>query len=788
MSITLRREKGEPLSFDEADINFSSFYYSSSIATDGQGNRFLRLFYTGSEGLDLNQYLPGRESQIPLGVLSSDLDYTTPSGSNDTIQINNNGVFQGYSDFVRTETGVGVNTSLPNSELDVVGRITLNNGGDSVYLGELAGPLDSQNNTRNTGLGYKALFENTTGYQNTAVGFQAGSFSETSTNQNSTNSVFIGYQAKPQEDSQNNEIVIGSLATGNGANTVTIGNTQIKETILRGRISINNGQGSTYLGEDAGGSDTNTNSNNVGIGFQALAINTSGVFNTATGYQALSRKTQGDRNTSYGFEAGKLTSDAQDTTTSNNSVFLGANTKPLADNESNQIVIGYNTEGSGSNTVVLGNNDILKTYLKGDVEISQNLNLKQDIQINGGIYASGSLGVSGSVLTSTGDGITWVNGGAEFERISNKGEPNGYAPLGSSAKIEERYLPDSILGQVIYEGTWSPATNTPTLEDPPAPETKGHYYVCNDSGTQFGITFATGDWIISKGDRWEKVDNTDAVTAVFGRLGNIQALEGDYNSYYPTLTGNNDLTGNNYFSGKIGVGVANTTNKLEVDGVSMFGGDSIPIKIKGTGTGIANNSFISFYENDGSTRQAYIGFGSTGNTDLTIQNTNNSKNLRLRESGELEYNGSQALVSGSLGVNVTPNSTVGRIDASNDIVAFSSDIRLKHNTKVIDKPLEKIKSLKGFTYSWNDLAQQVAGFDTELKMVGVSAQDVQKVLPEAVKLAPFDNDGNDKSKSGEDYLTVQYDKIVPLLLEGIKQQQRQIDNLQSQINKLINQD
>ena len=62
-------------------------------------------------------------------------------------------------------------------------------------------------------------------------------------------------------------------------------------------------------------------------------------------------------------------------------------------------------------------------------------------------------------------------------------------------------------------------------------------------------------------------------------------------------------------------------------------------------------------------------------------------------------------------------------------------------------------------------------------LVGVFAQDVQAVLPEAVKLAPFDNDGNNKSISGENYLTVQYEKIVPLLIEAIKEQQKQIDEL-----------
>jgi hypothetical protein len=147
-----------------------------------------------------------------------------------------------------------------------------------------------------------------------------------------------------------------------------------------------------------------------------------------------------------------------------------------------------------------------------------------------------------------------------------------------------------------------------------------------------------------------------------------------------------------------------------------------------------------------------------------------------------EISGSTHLKNGAaLGVNVAPNATAGRIDASNDIVAFSSDRRLKTNIEIIENPVEKVKSLTGFVYNWNELANQVAGYDTEQKYVGVYAQEVQAVLPEAVKLAPFDNDGNNNSISGENYITVQYEKIVPLLIEAIKEQQQQIDELKKLI-------
>jgi ACT domain-containing protein len=112
---------------------------------------------------------------------------------------------------------------------------------------------------------------------------------------------------------------------------------------------------------------------------------------------------------------------------------------------------------------------------------------------------------------------------------TEKGANSGVATLDSGGKIPTTQLPDSILGQVSYLGTWNATTNTPTLADPPASTTLGDYYIVSTGGTFASITFAVGDWIISNGsDGWAKVDNTDAVASVFGRTGTITATNGDY--------------------------------------------------------------------------------------------------------------------------------------------------------------------------------------------------------------------------------------------------------------------
>jgi hypothetical protein len=157
--------------------------------------------------------------------------------------------------------------------------------------------------------------------------------------------------------------------------------------------------------------------------------------------------------------------------------------------------------------------------------------------------------------------------------------------------------------------------------------------------------------------------------------------------------------------------------------------------------------------------------------------------LGVSPSYRLHISGDGYIASGSLGVNVTPNATDGTVSAGADVIAYASDKRLKKNIKFLENPLGKINKLSGMTFNWNERANEIAKYNTEKSHVGLFAQDVQSVLPEAVKLAPFDNDGNDNSISGENYLTVQYEKIVPLLIEAIKELEKEINDLKKKYEK-----
>ena len=194
--------------------------------------------------------------------------------------------------------------------------------------------------------------------------------------------------------------------------------------------------------------------------------------------------------------------------------------------------------------------------------------------------------------------------------------------------------------------------------------------------------------------------------------------------------------------GFVGVGMTNPTYKLQVNdtiaSVTAFGNFAALQSIGGTG-------YRWSLANDSTFRLQYTTNGFSSITTPLFVTSN-----------------------GALGLSVTPTNTQGRFEASNDIVAFStSDKRWKNNIVKIDSPLEKISQISGVEFDWieDEPLHGNKGHD-----VGVIAQEIELVIPEAVQTR----------ESG--MKAVQYDKIIPLLIESIKEQQKQIDELKQIIN------
>jgi hypothetical protein len=177
---------------------------------------------------------------------------------------------------------------------------------------------------------------------------------------------------------------------------------------------------------------------------------------------------------------------------------------------------------------------------------------------------------------------------------------------------------------------------------------------------------------------------------------------------------------------------------------------------------------------------------------LTLLADNTSENFIVATENagvDIYYNGSKKLETIHTGVDVTGAITAsgdisgsstsiltmseisssGDIVASGDVVAYyTSDIRLKDNVEVIKGSLDKIDGIRGVEFDWNEDSPGWArerGHD-----VGVIAQEVQKVLPEVVQ----------ERKNG--YLGVDYKRIVPLLIESVKELKQEIEDLKKKVN------
>lgn len=146
----------------------------------------------------------------------------------------------------------------------------------------------------------------------------------------------------------------------------------------------------------------------------------------------------------------------------------------------------------------------------------------------------GSVAYGRSLLTLANADAGRTTFGLGSAAVLDVGVAGGLVPLDLGGKIAEAYLPDSVLGQVEYQGLWNASTDTPTLPAAGSAN-RGWYYIASADGTWISIDFKTGDWVISNGSTWAKVDNTDAISSFSGRVGAITPAVGDYSAFYQPL-------------------------------------------------------------------------------------------------------------------------------------------------------------------------------------------------------------------------------------------------------------
>ncbi len=308
----------------------------------------------------------------------------------------------------------------------------------------------------------------------------------------------------------------------------------------------------------------------------------------------------------------------------------------------------------------------------------------------------------------------------------------------------------------------------------------------------------------------------------------IKGEKGDIGAPTFSLSGSDAY----YTNGNIGIGTLSPNHKLDVegdvnttgtykiggetvlasDGDNIFLGPGAGPENKGTGNtflgcyagnhnegdsaaGLGNlNTFIGHhagYSNTTGSRNTYIGYNAgryntagTNNVFLGYyagQNETGSNRLYIDISGGDnpliygEFDNKILTINGSLGINNKTNigsySLYVAGEAYTTGVWGSSDIRWKRNIMPIHDPLQKISRLRGITYEWKTDEYPDMGF-AEGRQIGLIAQEVEPVIPELVQT---DDDG---------YKAVSYEKLTPILVEAVKEQQSQLEELRAQIEAL----
>jgi hypothetical protein len=485
------------------------------------------------------------------------------------------------------------NNSLPINTTGVnntaIGFSVLSNniiGASNTGIGHQA--LANSNSNDNTAVGLSSLFSLLTGNNNISFGSESGwKISGGADLTIANNSIFLGYATKALANNQTNQIVIGYDATGNGSNTVTIGNSSITNNYFTGNIRggafiKSGGISSEFLKAD-GSIDSNayitsaalsgyvpyTGANaDVDLGiydFSAGSVTIQGSSPTAGSYLGFKHSTNvitgangftsmytfGTNIIGYKSINGASTKDfsfnMQDITPN----VSGGRVYVLPDASGTLALVG----GAGVGTVTsvaaltLGTTgtDLSSTVANGTTTPVITLNVPTASATNRGALSSADWSVfngkqaAGNYITSLTGEATASGPGAASVTLDNTAVTGklltGLNITGGTVVSTDSILTalgkvqnqiNGLIGGSIFQGVWDASTNNPALAS--SVGTNGYYYIVSVAGSTNlnGITdWKVGDWAIFAGTTWQKVDNTDAVSSVNGYTGTVSLVTGD---------------------------------------------------------------------------------------------------------------------------------------------------------------------------------------------------------------------------------------------------------------------
>jgi hypothetical protein len=403
-SLALQRKTAAIIPFQGPDVwqTGLSFWVHPSSNINNSTEEAFRISYNKNIGIGTTS--PTQQLEITKNFLLPKTVGTTPYGI----------IYKGADPFIHD-----FNYGYNGTTTTVGENLFIGNGAGNFTMGSTA--TIAFQASYNVGVGTYSLRYNTTGQQNVAVGMSS-SQSITTGSYNTA----VGYisMANVSSGSNNSAFGMASMVAGNGDFRVAIGSWALS------------GGGGSY-------------STTVG-GLSLMSTNSSATYNVGLGYQA-----------------GRFISGGSvNNTTGASSVFLGADTKPLADGDTNEIVIGYNTTGIGSNSVTLGNDSITKTALKGLVGIGTT-NPTSKLEI----YGSGNTNTTSSLTVKNSSGNTGL-----FVR------DDGYTGIGTGTLSGSKL---TVADDITIKGVASSGTNINLLTASAYPTIQGQ--VSNTTEWELGI-------------------------------------------------------------------------------------------------------------------------------------------------------------------------------------------------------------------------------------------------------------------------------------------------------------
>ena len=743
------------------------------------------------------------------GALSGDnntaLGFASLSAATD---VNNNTAIGADSQEQRTSNGDG-NTS--------VGASTMAN---------------STSGDDNTAVGFQAL-EIVTGSNNTVVGAKSGSALA-----GGSNNIIIGHDIELASTSTSNAMQIGNATNnslsipgvnttvsttnftfsgtngfgGVGTNLTALNATQLTSgTVPDARIaetSVTQHETAIDAVGTLDGGAISSNFGNINIGTSTFTGNGSGLTtlnasNLSSGTVAGARL--GGNQSMSGIKT--FTATTQATTTSNGAVRLSGGLS-VAKN----INFGGTATGNGSgltslNASNLGSGTVASARLSGTYSGITGTGALDAGQITANF---GNINIGTNTFTGNGSGLTSVDAttldgidSTGFIRTTG-GTMTGVLTLnntGTASNNAIKFGPGPA-GSDDAHIEWMGASNAGKLRISTSDDTGtegiefGDYDNTSRGGTFTQWLYMTRSTITYKGNKVWHAGNDGPSSGL-----NADTVDGIQGASLLRSDANDTFTGTLSGSGSINITGDITAANFTGNGSALTG---ISADDANTLDGIDSSGFLR--STTTASQNHYI---RNASPTIYMRDTNHNVSM-LHQNSNIFYilrgsndSTSWAQVSGTsrwpLEVNVSNNNitTGGSINARTEITAYGSDERLKENIRPIENALDKVKSLDGVYYDWKDMVDSV-GFNPIRRKdeAGVIAQQVQKVLPQAVALAPFDADWDRdedgaateslemQSISGENYLTVKYEKLAPLFIEAIKEQDAKLEAQAAEIAEL----